>query len=220
MLREAIRRLKAEILCLQEAAIPGLLESLDYPTCLTAPETGLAILSRFPAAEHRPVLYRTVSPLEEAPRGCLLAKLQIGSSDLWVGTTHLSWKAEDGASRLGQMEELIELTRPWKDRLALAGDFNSVETDKPLRRLKEAGFADLFGQLHPEDPGITWDNQNPFIQSHSVRFPDRRIDLIFVHEETLRGLACRACAVACHHPDAEGIYPSDHYGVLSSLEPA
>ncbi len=218
VLAQAIRRLKADILCLQEATIPGLLESLDYPTCLQEPETGLAILSRFPVVEYRHIPYRTVSPLEEGFRGVLLARLQVGSADLWVGTTHLSWKEEAEASRLGQVTELLKTAAPWEDRILLGGDFNATPDQEPIRLMGENRFVDLFYRLHPEDPGITWDNQNPFIQSHSVRFPNRRIDFLFLHKETARWCIPSRCDIVCQQPDITGFYPSDHYGVLATLD--
>ncbi len=217
-LAQAIRRLKADILCLQEATIPGLLESLDYPTCLQAPETGLAILSRFPAVEHLHIPYRTISPLEEGVRGVLLASLQVGSADLWVGTTHLSWKEADNVSRLGQTAELLKITAAREDRILLGGDFNATPDQEPIRLMSENRFVDLFYRLHPEDPGTTWDNQNPFIQSHSVRFPDRRIDFLFLHKETARWCIPSRCDIVCRQPDTSGFYPSDHYGVLATLD--
>ena len=61
VLEQAVRALGANLLCLQEAAD---LAQPDRPTRLLAPESGLAILSRFPAASHRTITYETRSPLE------------------------------------------------------------------------------------------------------------------------------------------------------------
>lgn len=215
-LREALLQVDADILLLQEANVPGLLDSLPYPTRLHSPETGLAILSRFPLrAEHR-LMYVARSSLEpHLFRGALFAQLDPGGDSVWTATTHLAWKAEDEAARTAQTEELISAARLLPNPALVGGDFNSPPADLPARKMIAAGFTDLYARSCPEKPGITWDNRNPFIQSHSVRFPDRRIDYLF-----LRGaLTLDRCEVACQAPGTGGLYPSDHYGVLALFQP-
>ena len=215
VLLNAIRELDADILLLQEATDARLLTELDYPFLFTAAEGWLAIASRWPAERHGSVTYKTVSPMETYRRQLLLAEIQAPGGPLWTGCTHLSWKAEDGATRLAQAEELVRLVSELPEPLLLGGDFNAPPEEPPIQRIRKAGFTDLHAKLHPSEPGITWDNRNPFIQSHSVRFPDRRIDYLF-----MRGAAPRpvSCEVVCRSPSPEGLYPSDHYGVLALLE--
>lgn len=218
VLIQQLQTLQADILCLQEATDPDLLKVLAYPTCIHHPEPGLAILSRFPARSQRSIIYKTVSPLEPYRRGALLAELETDVAALWVATTHLSWKAEDDASRLGQAEELARILEPLPDPLLLSGDFNAPPSAPPVQGLLKVGFVDLFAALHPSEPGITWDNRNPFIQSHSVRFPDRRIDLLLLRQRSHPSLKAVACEVVFDKPSAEWpFYPSDHYGVLTTL---
>lgn len=217
VLMQSLRELDPEILCLQEVTDVSLLDALLYPNRVYAPGGGLAILSRLPLKNHREITYETISPLEPYRRQVLLAEGLVGSESLWIVTTHLAWRAEDEASRLNQVEELLSLVKPLGDQVILTGDFNAEPFSPPIRRITEAGFADLFGHLHPEDPGITWDNRNPFIQSHSVKFPDRRIDYLFLHEKALSRLRPTHCEVVGNIPPVEGLYLSDHYGVLATF---
>ena len=218
VLAEAIRKVAADFVCLQEAVQPGLLDSLGYPSQFYAKEGGLAILSRFPARSHREITYRTVSPLEPYRRQALLVELQVGTTHLWVVNTHLAWKAEDEATRLAQIEELLEKVTPLAPHLLLSGDFNASPEQAPIRRLAESGFRDLFATLNRSELGITWDNRNPYIQSHSVRFPDRRIDYLFLHADAFTHIHPRSCQVVCRNPEMSGLFPSDHYGVLATLD--
>lgn len=228
LLIQAIRELQPDIALLQEVTDPSLLDELGCPTRLLAGEGWLAIATRFPALRHGSVTYRTVSPMEPYRRQILLAQLDTGAGRVWAGCTHLSWKAEDGATRLAQTEELVRLVSELPEPLLLGGDFNAPPEEPPIRRMREAGFTDLHARLHPSEPGVTWDNRNPFIQSHSVRFPDRRIDYIFMRypvPDTDKGsryssplLTPLTCDVVCNHPSPAGLYPSDHYGVLALLE--
>ncbi len=218
VLHEAIRSLDPEILCLQETPdkefLSTLASELGYVTCFHAPDSWLALLSRFPAHTHRIVTYPVRSPLESYSRQALLAQLDLGTRSLWVITTHLAWMAEDEATRITQTEELLKLARPLGEEVLLSGDFNAPPDAPSIRGIREAGFLDLFPHLHPQEPGVTWDNQNPFIQSHSEKFPDRRIDYLFLKEKAADSFRPIRCELVCRTPTGSGLYPSDHYGVM------
>ncbi len=210
VLRQALLDLDADLLLLQEANVPELLPALPHPFRFHFPETGLAISSRHAAGQERRHTYKTVSPLESHPRGVLFTKISGLGFDLWAGTTHLAWKTDDHATRRAQVEELLELISGLEGAVLIGGDFNTVEEDFAIRRMVSAGFTDL----QAGTGCITWDNRNPFIQSHSVRFPDRRIDYLFLKDPRS---TVRDCRIACDRPNAAGLFPSDHYGVLADL---
>ncbi len=217
VLVESIRRLDADILCLQEVTDTRWSEALDYPARFHAPDSWLAILSRFPANDHRIIRYRAASALEPYLRELLLVRVRLESGPLWVGTTHLAWQEADEPARAAQVKELLEAVAPLKEPVLLSGDFNAAPDHRTMTQIRLAGFLDLFADLHPNDPGITWDNQNRFIQSHSVRFPDRRIDYLLLQEKAARRLVPTTCEVVCNNPTPDGLYPSDHYGVMATF---
>lgn len=219
VLEKAVREMGADLLCLQEVVTPDLPKTLSYPTTLHAPEPGLAILSRFPASDSRQITCEAVSPLEPYRRQALLARLEVEGPALWVINTHLAWKPDDGDTRLAQTEELLALAATLADPVLLAGDFNCGPGTAPLQKIGAAGFTDLFAALNPGRPGITWDNANPFIRSHTVQFPDRRIDCLFLKGATAGRLHPVSCEVVFRQPGAGGLHPSDHYGVLAVLQP-
>lgn len=217
---QALRNLDPDLACLQEVIDPALLEAFsDYPARLHAPQGGLAILSRFPSRSSRIVTYSAVSPLEPYRRQLLLAELSCAAGPLWVGNTHLAWRAEDEPTRLAQVEQLLYWVTSLQPAVLLAGDFNASPDQAPIARIRQGGFTDLFGHLHPDEAGITWDNANPHIQSHAVRFPDRRIDFLFLRQDPAGPFKPVQCEVACRAPAVREGYPSDHYGVLATLLP-
>lgn len=218
VLVRAVAELDADLLCLQEAVDPDLLNQWGYPVRLRAPAGNLAILSRFPVRTHRTVTYAAASPVESYVRQALLAELQIGARPVWVVTTHLSWRENDEPTRLLQAQELIRLTEPLRGDIFVTGDLNAEPTSAPVRAILQAGFTDLFARRNPGENGWTWDNRNPFIQSHSVQFPDRRIDYLLLREETQGRMRVEHCEVVCRTPNAEGLFPSDHYGVRAFLQ--
>jgi len=217
VLLEALKELSPDILCLQEVTDEALLERLSYPTKLHFEGSELAVLSRFPVREQRLITFRAVSPLEPYRRQAQMARLDTGETPLWIVTTHLAWQKEDDSTRIAQVEELLKETSSLGASVLVSGDLNAEPDHPPIRRLREAGFLDLFSASHPKDPGITWDNRNPFIQSHSVRFPDRRIDYLFLRQEALSIFPCIGCKIVCGAATSEGLYPSDHYGVLATF---
>jgi len=103
--------------------------------------------------------------------------------------------------------------------MLITGDLNASANQASIQKILAAGFEDLFSRLRPTEPGLTWDNQNPFIQSHSTQFPDRRIDYLLLRQRDRKPLRPIQCEVACNVPTPEGIFPSDHYGVLGTFAP-
>jgi len=219
VLQKALRTLDADLLCLQEVPDPnGFAQLRDWPFCLHATESGLAILSRFPIVSHRIETYPTISPFSDEKRQLLMAQVAVDRQMFWVANTHLAWKKEEEPTRLGQVNDLVDLLSPLKGTIVLAGDFNATCQEASIVRLTQSGWIDLFQRFHPDQPGWTWDNANPFIRSHTVKFPNRRIDYIWFHPGQPNPLQPIACEVVCDTPDPNGLYPSDHYGVLATFD--
>ena len=186
---------------------------------LTNYESGLAIFSRFLFFANEVVSYQSTSKTEIETRKALIAgiALPLGQGNITVANTHLSWKTEDEPVRLGQVQELLKMVSQKHGAFLLAGDFNDIPQSEPIKEIKNAGYFDLLELLHPGDPNITWDNQNPFIQTHSVKFPDRRIDFLLANQPMLEAHPPQICDVVFTRPNAKGIYPSDHYGVFAEV---
>lgn len=215
LLLKALRDLEADLLCLQESVDPDFLNPLPHRTRFHAPTGNLSVLSRFPATEHRILTYRTRSTLEAYTRAALAVRLEVSGRPFWAVTTHLSWKAEDEATRTSQAEELLKFVEPFDGAVLVTGDLNTTPDRPPVRRLRKAGFRDLFEEANPSDPGITWDNRNPFIRSHTVVFPDRRIDYLLLRNSGRETPAVDEADVVLNSVGPEGFPPSDHYGVCA-----
>jgi len=218
---EELDRLSPDILFLQEVFDPLLVERVARATNLThqvvAPETGLAIATRFPVLLHDTPIFQTISAREDYKRGMALATLEINSWRITAANTHLSWKPEDDTTRMKQANELIERLRVVENPILLAGDFNDVPDSATLKLVQASGYHDLFATCHSKEPGYTWDNRNPFVESHHVELPDRRIDFLFLDQKWWEQTKVIRCNVHFNQPNAAGIYPSDHYGVFAEI---
>lgn len=146
-----------------------------------------------------------------------------------VFSTHLSWQLHDAALRERQVVELVRFVEARTDRTApvgpvVAGDLNAEPDSTAIRYL--CGLAAIDGNsTYLQDawrlagdggPGLTWDNANP----HAARDhePDRRLDYVLsgLHSRTGGGRPVE-CQVVATTP-VDGVWPSDHYGVLAVLQ--
>ncbi len=220
-----LQKIKADVVCLQEVVDSELKDEIqaschfhDFHECYPA---GLLTFSNLPIEEKIIYRYKTISTNETNDRRVILTKTTAQNKTLWIVNTHLSWRAEDDPVRLEQMKELLQCITQltWNENTILTGDFNCTPDSLPIKILKEAGFIDLFSKLYPTESGFTWDNErNPFLKTHSILFPDRRIDLILANQNFLHMFPLKKCELIFTKPAAGDIFPSDHFGVSAEFD--
>lgn len=214
----ALCAIGADVWCLQEAGAGEYLEKVAKATQTRIviedlDSTGLAVLAKEKPLSSVLVEYKTHSPLEPYIRKFECVDFG-GKRPFRAVNTHLSWKPGDDASRRGQAEELRAFLAKDPKPTILCGDFNGEYAGAPMQVLRK-DYRDLMkGQADEGMP--SWDNANPFIQSHKEKFPDRRIDLILANDLFLkdRPLAS-ASIIRCKGPSGRPI--SDHYGILAEF---
>lgn len=190
-------------------------ETLGYPTLVYTKESeasGLALLSKFPLlASSNFILAAQSSNFE--PCRCLLfgSFPRPGGGEISVFNTHLTWRVDEAETRSRQIDEILKFAEGQKHPSVLCGDFNAGADAQEVRKVAQAGFLDTFEVLNPGSKALTWDNRNPYAAGASVYLPDRRIDFIFT-----RGLGKpKSSKIVLEKPNENGIYASDHYGVLA-----
>lgn len=204
-------------------------EACDYSNGL---KFGNALLSKFPVLQ----TYRY--PLPDLSSGeyrsLLGALVQTPFGSLPVFVTHLNWKLHQGAVRLGQVQFIVDRifeiapTRGPHLPPVLMGDFNADPDSDEIRYLRglkvEAGksvfFADAWLYAGDGSFGATFCRTNRY--ARAAHEPSRRIDYIFVRgpDNLLRGEPMQT-ELAFARPEQQGteeIWPSDHFGVVTSLE--
>ena len=133
----------------------------------------------------------------------------------------------DGWKREQQMPSLVDFVREVGRRqklpAVLVGDFNAEPESNEIRFLKGlhsidsrgAYFCDAWVRAGSGSEGATWTQRNAY--SGPWGLPDRRIDYIFVAAPGVRGPGTvRTCRVVCDEA-VDGVWPSDHFGVLADL---
>lgn len=216
-----VKELDADILCLQEASDPYLLDQFSAAVgkkivLADHGSTGLAVLTNLPARNHELVTYRAKSPMEPYWRKFIWVRFEADGRAFHLGNTHLSYLRADDEARKSQARQLCEFAAQTPGPVLLAGDFNAEFSSPSLEVLREFGYRDAMKGF-PDEAKPTWKNANPFTHFQHERFADRRIDLILASQAFAECCKVDDCRIVLDRPSAEGVYPSDHFGVMAKL---
>jgi endonuclease/exonuclease/phosphatase family metal-dependent hydrolase len=243
LLIEGIAALTPDVVALQEvqdrppglpnqaaalAAAVGMQSVFAPAVAFRGGHEGLALLSRFPIVGHeaRPLPHATT---DEA-RVVLSAGFEAGgAAPLWVHTTHLNYRLHHGQQREDQVMavEAAVAARPDAVPQVVLGDFNARPDSDEIRWLtglhtlggRRVCFQDAWARVHPDAPGWTWASANPQTRSLSFLQLDRRLDYIFVTPQRRDGRGrILDCRVVFDQPGADGVFVSDHYGLLADIQ--
>jgi endonuclease/exonuclease/phosphatase family metal-dependent hydrolase len=233
-----LERLDPDVLCLQEvwreaddSSATRVAEHLGDRHVVHSPGLdidgvgfGNAIVSRWPIAGSD---WRALSePAEHAEnRTVLRADIDGPRGVLRVFCTHLHWRLDHSHVRQQQVRETCEFVSSSPDRTfpaVLCGDLNADPSSDELRMLTGRAtvpvpplvFWDAW-EMAGDGPGNTWSNANPFARLELDI--DRRIDFVLsgFPKPGGRGACTRAGLVGTEPVD--GVFPSDHYGVVAEL---
>lgn len=208
---------------------------------LPAGQEGLAVIGRrildtraLPLPEPRPADARLL----------LSAQLPTAGGPIWVHTTHLHYRLDDGVAREHQVLAIDEAIRGFgrgntDPPQILCGDMNAVPDSDEMRFLRglttlsgrRTHFQDAWARLHREPgpgdgpaEGITWSSENRLTRALRSLDIDRRIDYIYVTSRKKDGRGTiHDCRVVMTEREGDGdasICASDHYGVMADVQVA
>ncbi len=186
---------------------------------------GNAILSRWPIT--RTEVFALPRGGTDEFRNLLFAEITAPFGALPFFTTHFNWKLHEGNVRALQIREVTARVK----RLAptsgfspiVVGDFNAAPDADEMRYMRgltslggeSVYFADAFLVAGDGSPGQTFCKRNPF--AAPMREPDRRIDYIFVRGPDDRGRGEVLDAKLCFDAPIDGVFPTDHFGVVATI---
>lgn len=188
---------------------------------------GVAILARAPIGQSA-IVELPHAQLPER-RVLLCARVDTPMGGVWIHTTHLNYRLQHGKQREDQVQAIgaAIAMRTTDAPQILMGDFNATPDSDEIRWLRGlttlAGartyFQDAWERLHPGEPGWTWAAANDFTSKLKFLNPNRRIDYIFVTAERGDGRgAIRDCRIVFDRPTADGVWVSDHFGLLAEVQ--
>jgi endonuclease/exonuclease/phosphatase family metal-dependent hydrolase len=241
---DGCRAMAPDLIALQEVrvvpgAVPNTAETIaaalgygcvfEVATPWGGGDEGLAILSRLPIAR------RGFAELPHAVaterRIVLGATLETPRGELSVFTTHLNYRLHEGGKREDQVVAADGFVASWTVSPTLPrilmGDFNAVPESDEIRFLRglhgAAGrrtyWQDAWAAARPEERGLTWSRKNPYTARLGWLEPDRRLDYIFVSQMWKDGRGTvRDCRVVFDDASADGVFASDHFGLLADIQ--
>lgn len=243
VLREGMRMLNPDLLCLQETVVTG-----DYDQVLDllgdgyqrwhqegreADGTGLSMASRWPmgARWERDLLVTSRLDPGELGARVAVARVDVPAIGEVVLVNHkptfrLGFERERELQSVCAARFVSELAeqRP----VVLAGDFDAVPDAASIRFWHGAQslegvsvcYQDAWDTVHDSVPGYTFTPDNPLVREGNwPRVPPRRIDYVMVGcDDTGPRLRIADCLLAFDQP-LDGVWGSDHFGVVADLEP-
>lgn len=194
---------------------------------------GLAVISRFPigADELRVLPHST----ETEGRGVLSVRLDGEAGGVWVHTTHLSYRLNEGVKREEQVQVLDQLVTAHDGGQGtpqlLLGDFNAGPEHDEIRWLvgqhtiagRRVAYQDAWAVAGDGTPGLTWARSNDYTANMHWLRQDRRLDYIFVTPVRRDGRSTvHAASVALREParaaSGDRLFASDHYAVVADVQ--
>lgn len=221
---EAIRNAGAGVIALQAVGKdPALYDGLDQAAQLAellqeyryqifhsvmryddGREEGLAFLSRFAilGADERRLSLR--SGLEDTNRRMVLAaRIAAPEGNLQLFNAHFSWVEEQ---TVDNVRETLDYLSTFNEPLMLVGDMNATADSRPMQMLAEAGWHDAWAELHPDEPGDTFESNAPA----------KRIDYAWLND--LLRPRLKTAHVVADAQDVQGARPSDHLGLTVMVD--
>ncbi|UUN28613.1 RNA repair domain-containing protein [Streptomyces sp. FIT100] len=219
LLLDALREADADVIALQEVESRLLSVLLDAqwvreaytlgtePSGMDVDDCGVLLLSRLPVREAG---MHVLGP----HKAVTAVVVETAEGPVTVAATHLSSDhSENGvARREAELGALAEGLAGVEGNLLLLGDFNDG-TDVPETTL---GMRDAWSETHglddrtpTFDPGV-----NPLAAVASQTGRASRLDRVLLRAE---GLRVDGAALTGDAPGPEGLYVSDHYGVVAEL---
>jgi endonuclease/exonuclease/phosphatase family metal-dependent hydrolase len=201
-----------------------------------AGQEGLAMITRAPLLDRKALALPEARVAES--RLLLSGQVATDGGPIWVHTTHLHYRLDDGVAREQQVlaiDQAIRALGREKDSSPqiLCGDFNATPDSDEMRFLRglttlggrRTHFQDAWLRLHREpgpgdgpSEGITWSSENELTRPLRSLDLDRRIDYIYVTSRKKDGRATiHDCRVVLAERE-QGICASDHFGVLADVQ--
>ncbi len=166
---------------------------------------GLTILSRPGIVETGTLfLSKNNSCGDNNRRSTQFAAVPDSDSVLYFFNAHFSY---DQACLTDNVSETLAYMQRFGTPQMLVGDFNATPDNSALQALRDAGFVDLWVQLHSDEDGYTY----------AAGDATKRIDYCWASAD----VAARVTSIERigTKPNSNGVYASDHYGLCVVLDP-
>jgi endonuclease/exonuclease/phosphatase family metal-dependent hydrolase len=235
VIAEGLERLEPDVVAFQEIADDDLLGpgwSVVAHSQRSENGVGAVLASRWPVGEAREVDLHVTLRTESFPWcAAVIAEIEAPVGPLLFvhhkPTWHLGYAHERELQAVTTAPAVEETLRGRDMHVVLAGDFDDTPDSSSIRfwtgRQSLDGFSvryeDAWEAVHGDAAGHTFTPRNPLVTAGEMSLErGRRIDYVMtrcgVHGPTLD---VAACELAFAEP-VDGVWASDHFGVVADLE--
>lgn len=236
LLLAELKRIDADIICLQEAwKVDEETQAARFAEALGMHHvhhgdleyagviSGQAVLSRWPIELSERLALDGFDGGDGG--GAAFARVTGPRGPFDVVSLILDWRMDLSHVRAAQLRQVCAWARELSDPfhpLVLCGDFNSPPESDELRAL--VGLAPVHEptmvfydamDMRAEGDRSTFTSRNPW--SAVGMYPERQLDHIFSHWPKAHGAGHPVAAAVIGDEPADGMYASDHFGVMADL---
>jgi endonuclease/exonuclease/phosphatase family metal-dependent hydrolase len=224
VIRAGLAELDPDVLCLQEVAedltdLPGVWHSQR-----SADGVGAALYSRWPITAVQELDLRVTPRVETPWSATVVAEIAAPFGPLLVAhhkpTFQYGYAVEREMQSVAAARFIEKLAWGRDVHVVLAGDFDDTPDSSSVRFWTGRQSLDGTGVAYRDatDGQLTFTPENPLVASGTMPFEEgRRIDYVMVrcgtHGPTLRVAGARRV----FDEPVDGIWPSDHFGVLADF---
>ncbi len=224
LIRQTIEAAQPDIIALQAVeADPAVANGLDQATQLaqllpayhyvlfqpaqrtpTGGAQGSALLARIRIADSPYISLTKIPNLDDTnSRILLVGAFDLATGPFYVFNAYFSWVTEQARANIA---EAVPFINSFDERGVLVGDFNNTPNTDVTEPFKQAGWTDVWAELHSNDNGFTFESDNPTM----------RIDYAWSNHILKRYMS--GIEITANQKDANGAQPSDHFGLVATFD--
>lgn len=167
-------------------------------------EEGLAFLSKIPSTQQDYLNLTLIPGLEDTTRRILFhARFDLSEEPFQLFNGYFSWVDEQARRNVA---ESLPVMRSFTGPALLVGDLNTPASSDVFEPWRENGWRDVWAKLRPEQPGLTFPADDPEI----------RIDYVWANAVAVPEV--REIQMIANQTGSDGVRPSNHFGLLVSLD--
>ena len=165
---------------------------------------GLSIISKNDIMETGAMFHSYIqNPTDQNKRVTQYSAAVSNNFVFFLFNTHFSNDETNLRSNIGEVMSYTERFAGYP--LVLLGDMNATPQNENIHKLTMQGFIDIWSKLNPENVGFTYPSSNPA----------KRIDHCWANETFANKI--KSIKLIGNKPNKDGVYPSDHLGLVIEI---